>query len=133
MPGRAWDVLVVDDEPVVAAGMRRILEQEGLAVATAGDVAAALAHPAVRTCRLALCDLVLPDGSGIDLIRTLWARRPGLPIVLVTGYVTAGQRELALRSGAAAFLAKPFDEAELLETVRGVLDLSGAAAEEKRP
>lgn len=128
-----WDVLVVDDEAVVRNGVSKILEAEGLRVAAAGDAAAALRHPALVSCRLVLCDLVLPDTSGIELITLLRHRRPGLPVVLITGYATGEQEALARGAGAVAFLAKPFDESELLLTVRGALETSKKAPEEKRP
>ena len=128
-----WDVLVVDDEAVVRNGVSKILEAEGLRVAAAEDAASALGHPALAGCRLVLCDLVLPDTSGIELITLLRHRRPGLPVVLITGYATGEQEALARSAGAAAFLAKPFDEGELLATVRAALETSKKAPEEKRP
>lgn len=127
------DVLIVDDESVVREGVRKILEAEGLTVAVAEDAAAALDHPGLANCRLVLCDLVLPDGSGIDLIVRLLARRPRVPVVLITGYATSEQEALAERAGATAFLAKPFDESELVATVRAALESEGPTAEETRP
>jgi DNA-binding NtrC family response regulator len=128
--GEVVDVLIVDDEDVVRQAMRKVLEQAGYRVAAAADGAAALAHPAARTCRLVLCDLVLPDGSGIEVLRSLVRRRPGLPVVLVTGYATREQEDEARAAGAADFLAKPFEVSELLRVVSRVLDPCGAAAKE---
>jgi DNA-binding NtrC family response regulator len=116
-----WDVLIADDEEVVRKAVQRLLGAEGLRVATAADARSALAHPAVAGCRLVLCDLMLPDQSGLDLLRALRAARPGLPIVLMTGYVTAENAAAALAAGAAGFLPKPFDETELLAAVQSAL------------
>jgi DNA-binding NtrC family response regulator len=127
-----WDVLVVDDEQVVRAGVRRVLEEEGLRVATAKGAASVLAHPALDRCRLVLCDLVLGEQSGIDLIIHLKQHRPRLPVILITGYATPEQEQLALAAGADAFLAKPFDESELLGIVRTALASAQRAAEEER-
>lgn len=128
-----WDVLVVDDEPVVCDGVRMILEACGLRVATALDGRTALDHPAADSCRLVLCDLMLPEPSGFDLLRALHARRPRLPVVMITGYATAETAVQAAQAGAAGFLPKPFDEAELLTTVRRMLAPAEAGRKEARP
>lgn len=130
--GERWDVLVVDDEPVVCSAARRVLEAAGLRVATVGGGAEALAHPAAESCRVVVCDLVLGDGSGIDVIRALRRRRPDLPQVLITGYATPKQESLALEAGAAFFLAKPFEESELVRVVRSALESAHADAKENR-
>ena len=128
-----WDVLVVDDEPIVCDGIRRVLEARGLRVATAADGRSALAHPAVDGCRLVLCDLMLPAASGLDLLRILHARRPALPVFVISGYATAESASQALLAGAAGFLPKPFDETELWTLVRRALEPADAAREEERP
>src|SRR5512144_1416474 len=96
-----WDVLVVDDEPVVLDGIRLVLSAAGLRVATAGDAQHAVAHPAAVSCRLVLCDLMLPDHSGIDVLRALRKARPDLPVVMITGYGTSENQDRALEAGAA--------------------------------
>jgi DNA-binding NtrC family response regulator len=124
------EVLVVDDEPVVLDGARLVLEAAGYRVATAGDEATALAHPAVDRCDLVLCDLMLSGTSGLDLMRALRARRPTLPVVVMTGYATADRAVEALRAGAAAFLPKPFDEIELINQVRRAFADAAVAVKE---
>jgi DNA-binding response OmpR family regulator len=116
-----WDVLVVDDEPVVRDGVRRVLESAGLRVATASDAESAVSHPAAAVCLLVMCDLMLPDHSGIQVLRSLRAARPRLPVVMITGYATSENHEMALEAGATDFLAKPFEESELLAVVRRAL------------
>lgn len=120
-----WDVLVVDDEPVVRDGIRLLLRAAGLRVATVPDAEAALAHPAAAECRLVLCDLMLPGLSGIDLLQKLRAARPELPIVMITGYGTAENAAQALQAGVSGFLPKPFTETELLDAVRDALGGEG--------
>ncbi len=130
---RPCDVLVVDDERVVADAVGLVLRAEGLEVAGAADAETALAHPALAECQLVLCDLMLPGQSGLEAVRLIRARRPGLPIVVITGYATVAQQDLALAAGATAFLAKPFDDSELLTLVRRVLAPTDAAREERKP
>jgi len=127
------DVLVVDDEPVVSDAIRLVLGHAGFEVTAVTDAAAALAHPALDGCRLVICDLMLPGRSGLDLLQAMRVRRPGLPIVMTTGYATPEQEELILTAGATAFLPKPFDDSELLTLVRRVLSQASAAAEERKP
>jgi len=116
-----WDVLVVDDEPVVGDAIRRILGAQGLRVAVARDAGSALAHPALAVCRLVLCDLMLPDRPGTELCGAIHSTRPELPVVAITGYATTVQNARAMEAGASDFLAKPFDEDELLAVVRRTL------------
>ena len=127
-----WDVLVIDDEAVVRAAVRLILGSEGWRVAQAGDANAALAHEALASCRLVLCDMMLPGQSGLDLVREMRRRRPDVPIVLITGYATAENASRAIDAGATAFLAKPFDDTELLNQVRAVLERTDDAPKEGR-
>lgn len=129
---RPCDVLVVDDEPVVTDAVRLVLRDEGLVVTAAPDAEMALAHPDFQTCRLVICDLMLPGRSGIEALHAMRARRPDLPIVMITGYATPAQEEQVLAAGATAFLPKPFDDTELLNLVRHALS-PGAAPEESSP
>ncbi len=115
------DVFVIDDEPVVRTGVRRVLEASGLSVETADDAESGLAHPAVEDCRLVICDLMLPGRSGTEVLHELGDRRPSLPVVLITGYATPDLAARAREAGAAAFLAKPFEASELVACVRRAL------------
>jgi len=126
-----WDVLVVDDEPVVREGVRRVLGAAGLRVAAAADARSAVLHPAAATCRVVLCDLMLPDRSGMDVLRALRVARPDLPVVMITGYATSENAERAREAGAFDVLMKPFEESELLAVLQRVLPEKVAAAEEK--
>ena len=128
-----WDVLVVDDEAVIRDAVRLILGSEGWSVAEAGDAGAALSHEALASCRLVLCDMMLPGQSGLEVVREVRRRRPEVPIVLITGYATAENATRAIDAGASAFLAKPFDDTELLNQVRTVLERTDDAGKEGRP
>jgi DNA-binding NtrC family response regulator len=124
------DVLLIDDEAVIRQAVLRVLERTGLRVAEAGKGAAGLAHPAAETCRAVVCDLILPDMSGADVVRELRRRRPELPIVVITGYASGEAVSRAEDAGASSFLAKPFDDAELLAVVRVAVDAGSHAKEE---
>ena len=126
-----WDVLVVEDEPVVRDAIRMVLEHEGFRVAAAPDGAVGLLHPALTDCRVLFCDLMLPGRSGLEIIPEIRRRRPTMPIVAITGYPTTENETRARAAGATAFLPKPFDAAELLEWMRRVLPRAAALGEEK--
>jgi len=121
---------VIDDEPVVRDAIGRVLEAAGLSVARAADGRSGLAHPAAAGCRLVLCDLMLPDGAGSEVIRKLRAARPTLPVIAITGYATDDNARRSIAAGATDFLPKPFEESELLGVVRRALRHAVAAARE---
>jgi CheY-like chemotaxis protein len=129
MNGTPVDVLVIDDEPVIRDAIHLVLEGDGLRVAAVASGDAGLAHPALESCRLVFCDLMLPGLPGLDVVREIRRRRPELHIVAITGYATAGSTTRALEAGATEFLAKPFDETELLELTRRALPEADVAGE----
>ena len=128
-----WDLLVVDDEPVVRDAVRLVLAGEGFTVAAAASGGEALAHEALADCRLVLCDLMLPDISGIDLVRSLRRGRPDLPVILITGYPTSENALAAIEAGASDFLPKPFTESELLAVVRRILKEETSPPRRRQP
>lgn len=126
-----WDVLVIDDEPVVRDAVERVLAEEGLRVAKAADGTEGLGHPALATCRLALVDLILPDRPGIEVLCTLREARPYLPVVVITGYATHESTRRAFEAGAVDYLPKPFEASELLAVVHRALRDRGDLPKER--
>ena len=124
--GPAPTVLVVEDEEMVRAGIRRLLQSEGYTVVEAQNGAQALQllkDEATNHVALVLTDLRMPVMDGRQLAAALARLRPSLPIVFMSGF-TAQLMDLRLVSPHLAFLAKPFRDADLLATVRGQLDQS---------
>jgi CheY-like chemotaxis protein len=119
-------VLVVEDEDLVRAGIRRLLQSEGYTVVEAQNGAQALQllkDEATDQVALVLTDLRMPVMDGRQLAAALARLRPSLPIVFMSGF-TAQLMDLRLVSPHLAFLAKPFRDADLLATVRGQLHQS---------
>ncbi len=116
-------VLLVEDDPAVLRFVRMALQDLGLTVISAADVATATAAFARsgESVDLLLCDIVLPDGGGDVLARRLARQRPDLPVVLMTGYspVVARADVQALAPG--RVLAKPIDRVQLSAVLRDVL------------
>jgi DNA-binding response OmpR family regulator len=115
------DIFVVDDEPVVRDAAVRILADAGFRTTTIDTGAAALAHPDANVARLLLLDVMLPDQSGLDVLRQLRARRVEVPVVLMTGYTLSPELATADSIGRVHILAKPFDDDELLAAVHLLL------------
>jgi DNA-binding NtrC family response regulator len=127
---RAQDLLVVEDERSVRQSVERVLAAQGIGVSFAEDLHGALRHPWRATCRAVLCDLKLPDGSGLDFLKALRATRPTLPFIVTTGFATSDTLAEAHAAGATDVLLKPFDEAELVDTVSRAI---APAAKEDKP
>jgi len=106
-------ILVVDDEPNLQELLRIVLEGEGYSVHQAftyRDASALLAH---QDFDLVVCDIVLPDGNGLDLLRTHLASKPDLRFAMITAHSTPAHMLTSLREGAVEYLSKPFDVEEL--------------------
>lgn len=107
-------VLVVEDEPDIAALLAMCFDPSRYQVAAASDLATARAVLSRRLrLHLAVVDLLLPDGNGLDFCRELKATRPSVPVIVLTAWVHAGTREEVLAAGADLFVPKPFEPDEL--------------------
>jgi two-component system, cell cycle sensor histidine kinase and response regulator CckA len=110
-------VLLVEDDPVVRAGVRRMLEAEGFAILEAAEGVEALALSDAGdadSLSVLITDTILPGPGGVDLAHRVRHRHPALRTVIMSGYpeeqVTTGGRGLGPRT---EFLAKPFTAADL--------------------
>ena len=114
-------VLVVDDEPVVANGIRRTLARKPYRVAEAFSGQEALSRVVAEHFDMVLLDMRLPDADGLELISALKKRRPGLKVVIVTGYASVDTAVEAIKRGANDYIAKPFTPDELYSVANRVL------------
>ena len=113
-------ILVVDDDPKIAAALRRTLAYEGHEVEVAVDGRQALVAARERAPDLILLDVMLPELDGIEVCRRL--REGGdVPILMLTARDTVSDRVLGLDSGADDYLVKPFAHEELVARVRTLL------------
>jgi two-component system cell cycle sensor histidine kinase/response regulator CckA len=115
-------VLLVEDEDMLRASIRRLLQEQGYQVLEARNGANALQLLEEHSGKVALVltDLRMPVMDGRQLAAALARRRPSLPIVFMSGF-TAQLMDLRLVSPHLAFLAKPFKNEDLLAAVRGQL------------
>ena len=112
-------VFVVDDEVDVRSVVSRALTADGHVVMSAGDVESAR-RGLSEGADLLVLDLSLPDGSGLDLCRTLRAEGSDIPILMLTARSEVALRVQGLDAGADDYLSKPFAVAELRARVRAL-------------
>ena len=107
-------LLLVEDDAVLRERLARALRERGLEVIAAGDLATAQLAARGDPPELAVVDLRLPDGLGLDLVRELKAIDPTTRIVVLTGYGSIATAVEAIKLGAVNYLAKPVDADEIL-------------------
>ncbi|WP_437941004.1 sigma-54-dependent transcriptional regulator [Sorangium sp. So ce341] len=120
-------ILLVEDEVVIRMELRRLLARHGHDVVEAGSIAEAEAAHDLRAFDLVLADVRLPGAPGTELV----GRCGGAPVVLMTSYATVKAAVDAVKRGAADYLSKPFDHAELVALVEH--HLAGARAAQGTP
>jgi two-component system, OmpR family, KDP operon response regulator KdpE len=120
-------VLVVDDEPHILRALQTSLRGAGYDVAAAATADEALAAGAMRPPDAVILDLVLPDGSGIDVARELrsWS---AAPILVLSVVGDEAEKVAALDAGADDYVEKPFGIDELLARLRALLRRAGPAS-----
>ena len=104
-------ILVVDDEPLIRWAVREGLESAGYAVVEAGSAREALMSltDAAKDATVALLDLKLPDSDDLSLLRRVLAAAPRCRVIMMTAHGTPELLAEAVRVGAFATIAKPFD------------------------
>lgn len=117
-------VLIVEDEPLMQDRLRRILLQLGYAddaLTFAANLSQAHALIEVEPFAIALVDLRLPDGSGLDLIAALRGTDPALPILVISAWSSRETLLSALRAGATGYVLKERDDLEVSLSIRSIL------------
>ena len=117
-------ILIVDDDPNVAALLGVVLDREGFEVASARNLRKAREALAQGPFDLIVLDINLPDGSGLDLLRGLPEPRP--PTILLTARGEETDRIVGMELGADDYVVKPFSPREVLLRIRAVLRRAAA-------
>jgi two-component system KDP operon response regulator KdpE len=120
-PAARGPILVIEDEPDLAATYQRLLRRMNHDVITATRGADALRFAAANPVALVIVDLRLPDMDGIELVRVLRARPDPPVVIVVSGFTARTAHDAALAAGAAGYLTKPFTVVALLALIREVL------------
>lgn len=122
-------VLVVDDEPdlevLFRQQFRRELRAQRFVMDFAGSAAQALnriSDTSEQTLILILSDINMPGMSGLEMLPELRARRPDVPVIMITAYGDAETRKTALERGAEALLTKPIDFDQIRQAIEARLE-----------
>jgi DNA-binding response OmpR family regulator len=121
-------LLLVEDDPMIGAGLQLGLQREGYAVDWMTNGRSALAALQLAAYGLLLLDLGLPDEDGLDLLRGVRHRDPNLPLIIVTARDALSDRLAGLDGGADDYLVKPFAVEELIARIRAVSRRQAAPA-----
>jgi CheY-like chemotaxis protein len=126
IPGGTETILVVEDEQMLQALVRELLENHGYTVHTASDGAEAVEiymklHDRID---LVLTDIGLPKLSGWDVCRQVIARNPKAKVLVASGYIDPNAKSDLKDSAAKGFLHKPYLPEDILKQIRDVLDAS---------
>ncbi len=113
-------ILLVEDEAWMARMISRVLREEGYAVETAGDGRSGFSRAADDSFDLLVLDWMLPDRSGIQILRGLRAANINTPVLMLTARDQVEDRVEGLDAGANDYLPKPFALAEFLARVRAL-------------
>ena len=114
-------ILIVEDEPNMVAGLRDNFEFEGHQVITAADGVAGLERAIAESPDLVILDVMMPRMSGLDVCKQLKAKRPSIPIIMLTARGQEVDKVVGLELGADDYVTKPFSIRELLARVKAVL------------
>ena len=110
-------ILVIEDEAIIRGSINRLLSRNGYQVAEAESLEQAESGQRLDNFDLILSDLRLPGAPGTEVIK----RAPGTPVVIMTSYASVPSAVEAMRLGAVDYIAKPFDQDEMLLTIERAL------------
>jgi two-component system OmpR family response regulator len=128
--GGPINILVVDDEAVLAELVSMALRYEGWNITTAADGASAVA--AARTTRpdAVVLDVMLPDMSGLEVLRKIREQHTNVPVLLLTAKDALEDRIAGLTAGGDDYVTKPFSIEEVVLRLRALLRRTGVTAED---
>ena len=124
----AAKILIVEDEPNMVAGLRDNFEYEGFQVLTALDGVEGLEKALKDSPDLVVLDVMMPRMGGLDVCKQLKAKRPSIPIIMLTARGQEVDKVVGLELGADDYVTKPFSIRELLARVKAVLRRSQASS-----
>ena len=122
-------ILVVDDEPDMIWAITNVLLSENHSVVSVNSGEEALAKVKSIPLDLILLDFRLPGMDGIQILEKVKEIRPELPVIMVTGYGGIEEAVQAIKLGASHYISKPFDNAQLIETVNKTIQLGNLRTE----
>jgi DNA-binding response OmpR family regulator len=123
-------ILVVEDEPAIALGLKNDLRLEGYEVEVARDGESGFERAAEGTFDLVVLDVMLPKKDGFAVCRELRRRKVATPVILLTARAAEAEKVLGLELGADDYVTKPFSPLELRARIKAVLRRGAAQRRE---
>jgi len=124
-------ILIVEDEPNMVAGLRDNFEYEGYEVLTASDGAEGLGRALNDAPDLVVLDVMMPKMSGLDVCKQLKAKRPSIPVIMLTARGQEVDKVVGLELGADDYVTKTFSIRELLARIKAVLRRAHGGSQER--
>src|SRR5262245_29535743 len=126
-------VLIVEDQPAVAKALRVLLEIHDISSRTAASPEAALETLRSEEVAVVIQDMNFTPGAtsgreGVELFRHMRAVDPELPVIVITAWTSLDTAVQMVKEGASDYVAKPWDDAKLVASVRGLLEMRGLRA-----
>jgi FixJ family two-component response regulator len=115
---------VLDNDPSVRTALGRFLNAAGMAVDVYDTSDQLFASVALKCADCLLLDLQMPGMSGLDVLKYLGQRHIRIPTIIITAHDDAGARSDCLSAGAIAFLSKPLDTEQLVQTINRIFESS---------
>lgn len=125
-------ILVIDDEGSIRFTFERFLRTEGHTVATAESCSEALARISETSFDVVFADIILGDGTGIDILREIKARGLSCPVIMITGDPGVETAADSIRLGAFDYIPKPINQESLLHATRTALKHKAVNEEKER-
>ena len=120
------NILVIDDEEMVTLSMKKLLKKSGYEVDTSNSGTDAMKKIKESDFDLIISDIRMPGEDGIEIVKKIRAylldnKKEGIPEILITGYASEDKYKSAVELQVRAYINKPFDITELLQTVKEIL------------
>ena len=115
-------ILIVDDEMQIRTLLARMMELEGYEVCQAGDCRVALRQLELQTPDVALCDVFLPDGNGVDLVLSIKKAAPNVEVILLTAHGNIPDGVQAIKNGAFDYITKGDDNNKIIPLISRAME-----------
>lgn len=114
---KSTNILVIDDEQVIIDAVVKICKLEDYSLDSALSIAEALEKISRNIYEIILCDIMMPDGDGFQILEEIQTRYNNTLVIMMTGYSTVENAVNSLYNGAVDFISKPFTVDELLSSI----------------
>ena len=124
-------LLVVDDDPIICHACRRIFSDQGFEVEENTDAREGLKRATEQDYACILLDIKMPGIDGIQSLEELRKHKPGLPVLIMTGYPSLSTATVAVELGASGYITEPFTPANMRRSVQKMLSRCATTGEDQ--